>query len=117
MSKRSSSKELAPHPGFKSQEEFLAWIDKTTQERSQLESDRHFDGPLTFEVSVPKDPAQPTIRVKAADDDQAETRYRRLCGITSMDWECEVDEVKPGRKLKPRKVAIADEELETADAV
>jgi hypothetical protein len=108
-------KQLPPRPPM-SQDEFLEWVDKPTAERTQLEAERLFDGPNCYRVCIPKDTAQPTVLIKAHDEDQAEARYRKLCGINATEWEIDVEQVKPGKRKARKPVKDDEDEEEEANA-
>jgi hypothetical protein len=65
----------------------LAYRSLNNQQQSQIQADLRWgaeDGPR-WHVSIPNDPAQPPLVLKAASAELAKGRYLSLCGINSLD--------------------------------
>lgn len=63
---------------------FLAWVNLTTEEKTQLAADAKFKGLAghTWEVQLPE---HPKVRVPGHSEYEAIGRYNEICGIISTD--------------------------------
>lgn len=76
---------------------FLPWVEKTTQEKTQMAADRQFSGPHRWRVTMPDDAAQVAVEIDANSEEEAIARYDRLCGIRYTINARKAEKIGPGR--------------------
>lgn len=60
------------------------------QRNAEMIRAKYGDGPKLFSVRIPKDKAQPALKIPASSPEEADGRYRAFCGIRSTDHNVEV---------------------------
>jgi hypothetical protein len=71
------------------------WAMLSAQDKTQLAADTRFDGPREYAVSIPADPIQPRIIIRANSPEEAQARYAILCGIIATQHQYQVELVCP----------------------
>ena len=69
------------------QEHVKAQAQLSARERTQAEADRRYQGPARYKVAIPGDRAQLVLLVRAHSPQEADGRYREVCGVRSSDHE------------------------------
>lgn len=81
---------------MREREEFLEWVDLPDEEKIERRMNELWPdnkAKKRFRCSIPKDPTQPTLTIRADNEYMAHTMYREYCGILSHEHPILADEV------------------------